>query len=140
MVLGLVYKRISGGKMKTAAFFAVLLVGCSCSSEPAVKKTIEYPNVRQFLMHDTYEFSIVFVDDKNKAHIKTLNSCDLERKLSVYFDVLPDQKQYAKIEFSGQGRSETVISGEVHLYTYGRINGAGWDHGKHGSGQTIKLE
>ena len=76
------------------------------------------------------------VQEPGLAELK-MKTYDLNGTLSLLFsDVSPTNHMWAQIIYAKNGLKNLAI----HIHSPKDINGAGWDHGKLGRGQTQVLE
>lgn len=123
------------------ATMCLCFMGCAGCAER--ERLVQYSNVKQLLMHETNHYSLVITDENNGAEIIDLEGFHGQNTIKIYFDVPDHKDQWAKIDFYTPplgDDNEKVRQGEVHLHYNSKINGAGWDHGKFGKGQTVEVE
>ncbi len=133
--------------LKSALIFSILFAfivsGCSCFHEKPAQRVVVIKNVKRILMHEEEYYTIFFKDttDNSSQLLYMPISCSESRffvdvpqggeswvKFIVYY--YPDISEYKPL----------VSYCEFHIKRAQEINGAGWDHGKFGSGQTTVIE
>lgn len=80
-------------------------------------------------MHEPRSYSILVRNNDNKE-IESV-SWDYWHTIHIVDDVLSTQKIWAEVD------DKQVY---IHIHSAQEINGAGWNHGKGGQGETIGVE
>jgi hypothetical protein len=143
-----------------AIFFVILCAVTSCllvscgeqpnlSAEDRAKdpNSLKVVNISRIFMHENNMFSFL-VPGKHDGNyvLKTYNSLvrggtkdgdenmrRIQSGVVFRFDVLPDKPMW--VEVSSDGWLEVV-----HAHSPASIEGAGWNRGKNGAGQTVVVE
>ncbi len=108
-----------------------------------MEKTYEkevIPNIEAILVHESERYSVL----QKQGHVGHIIALDWQIRSSTFVYDVPDEKQcWAEIITTECGNG--VRSGEwiknvvFHLHNTSEIQGAGWNHGKFGSGSTVIL-
>lgn len=118
-------------------FLLVLLLLCVGCTEPVTTKRIDH--IERILMHNSGSYT-VFSKDPNTSKLREdfVKYC----KVDLIADLDKDKECYGTITYQPRNEwAETnYISAEFHIHSAKEINGAGWDHGKFGKGQTAEVE
>lgn len=106
-------------------------------------------NVQRVLMHEegNYDF-LIFGQDS-----VSLQEIQINGSKTLYADVPPDKNIWLDLHYKVYSPAEEkqlkanpklgfshCLGVEIHLHSAKDINGAGWDHGKSGKGQTNVIE
>ena len=131
--------------MKKALWFVTLtlLVGCNCSNSEYTEMPDEkIGGVVRIFMHEPSRYSVM-VQDPNSSELKTAefnlyNFC----RAKIIADVPKDEKRWISLKSKKHNVSKRTYytSFELHIHSAEDINGAGWSHGKFGSGTTTVIE
>lgn len=122
-----------------AAIFAIPGCDCGNSTPPKSPKIDIYRNVDRVFMHEPGQYTFLVSDDTKRLWLIT------PRTTSGYFlifaDVSANEPMWAKVTYDEtkdfyEGRTEV----EIHIHSAKEIDGAGWDFGKQGKGQTVPVE
>ena len=115
-----------------------VLSSCNQQQQP-VKHQVRLDNVVRVLMHQPGEYSIITkgigADSADlpmqyiRSHHTSLRQ-DVASKKSMWVEYFPPAGE----------PSYAMDSLVIHLHSAEEINGAGWNHGKFGSGQTVVIE
>ncbi|MFA6963092.1 MAG: hypothetical protein WC227_00015 [Patescibacteria group bacterium] len=97
---------------------------------------LRYDNVVRVLMHEPNYFSLYTEQTDSKIlGYQEFSDCSFTE---IIADVPPGEKMWAlKTEIKG---TPTKWLLQIHIHSPKDINGAGWDHGKYGRGQTVPIE
>jgi len=107
--------------------------------KPLVTTTVK--NIERVLMHEPGEYTFFYTNPQDPKELLSFRVESI-RKLKIFQDVSSEEKSWLTIvsrggcEYSCYG----VESLEIHLHFAEEINGAGWNHGKFGRGQTTVIE
>ena len=120
----------------------LILTGCTSGPKPpAEERKIE--NVVRVLMHQPKDYTI-FSEPKNldgPLDEERLRNCS---KVHIFLDVPADKPMFALVTLDYWDGIEEwkpyPAKLELHLHSATDINGAGWNHGKHGSGTTTVVQ
>ena len=120
-----------------------LLIGCNCSNSAYTKMPDEkIENVVRIFMHEPSRYSIM-IQDPNSSELKTMqfnlyNFC----RAKIVADVPKNEKMwiFLKSKKHNVNKDTYYTSFELHVRSAEDINGAGWNHGKFGSGTTTVIE
>ncbi|MBI4458224.1 hypothetical protein HY633_04635 [Candidatus Uhrbacteria bacterium] len=123
------------------------LLGCAQEAE-CKQSTRRIDNIARVFMHQpkSYSFLIHFVDSDDGYPIFNVVRFEDGKKFSHYLsivfvaDVAPENPMWAREEFVGVAGENCIYSAEIHIHSPADISGAGWNHGKSGSGQTNVVE
>lgn len=122
---------------------ALLIIGIvnGCSRQELPDKKID--RVARILMHEPDRYTFLYrVPDSKELESMTI---DHIINLSIIEDVPTNNEMWVNIKrhSGGGGRTRdevTIDSVEIHIHGANDINGAGWNHGKFGRGQTTVVE
>ncbi len=117
--------------------FCIFLLGISgCGSEshlPLEDRRID--NIQRILMHDSYEYTF-FIQKDNELTSETFQFRGLPKFI---IDISAGEPMYV-IYKPYPNWDHVITNARIHIHSPQDINGAGWNHGKFGKGQTIPLE
>ena len=119
--------------MKRQIMFIALFI-CfftACSSE---KTPVTVENVKRVFMHKESHYSFLYAIPNNPNELQRLTLRELAQ-VKIVTDVSPEKDIWLKYTKFG-----SYYNMELHLHSAEDINGAGWSHGKFGSGQTVVIE
>lgn len=132
-------------KMKKLIGLLLILMctGCSSRTEQVVTLNID----SRILMHerDNYTFFVHFESTQEVGQLNIRSDQNSTKILTDLKEGEPDRIQYKcrcdhhipeKFSVWSTGAESLVI----HLHSLTEVNGAGWNHGKFGSGQTTVIE
>lgn len=111
---------------------ALIVSGCETPSDEKIE------NVIRVFMHEPNKFSFM-IQTQESSEIRMIT---LEGKAEFIADALETEKMWviARGRQVHYGGYVSVNRLEIHIHSPKDINGAGWDHGKFGSGQTQVIE
>ena len=89
---------------------------------------VQYTNLDAIYMHEPTRYSFIYTID-SESKIKTISG----KKVTFFTDVPTNKKPWIQ-------QSQWDYSMAIHLHSIDELNTAGWDHGKLGSGQTIRID
>lgn len=115
--------------------FLSLVVGCG----GGVVTTTKHYFIKRVFLHDARHVSF-FIQEKGNPEIQhTHIYCDYRNEPKFVADVPEGEDMWAEqtVSQSGGGYSTSVV---VHIHDVSDVEGAGWNHGKHGSGMTQVIE
>ena len=107
----------------------VLFTGCN---NIHTDKKIE--NVQAVFYHEPG--NTLLVNGKG-AELKTITFRDAE--ITLFKDVPQGSTVWARVQRDGDDFNGIDERVEIHIHSVDDINGAGWNHGKFGSGTTTKI-
>jgi len=132
-------------KIQTLFFtllFICLAVACQPSESPKqnslVTNTVK--NVQRVLMHEPGDYTFFYTNPKAQNELLPLRIPSVI-KVNFFQDVPAEENSW--LTFTSYGECLNICHAgllELHLHSAQEINGAGWNHGKFGSGQTIVVE
>ena len=105
------------------------IVGCSQAGHRI--HDIKREHIVRVFMHEPGDYSVL-VNNNGELVSKTF-AC----KIRLIRDVPYDEPMYYEGE---RNRDGYFLRVEIHVHSEKDINGAGWNHGKFGSGQTVEVE
>lgn len=118
---------------------AILLSVISCSSQPEQLNTKVYTGIDRVFMHSVFHWS--FIQDD---YPRPIDFHVAKETLNILKDVAPQDKCWIKVKVSENFDINDnycwAYALEIHLHSVKDINGAGWDLGKSGQGQTQVIE
>lgn len=93
--------------------------------------------VEQVMEHSPGSYSIKYLAENNE-----LKEINLFRNVTIFVDVPEGQAMFALLHRgkTPSGDTRYIDRNEIHIHSAREINGAGWDFGKQGSGQTVVIE
>lgn len=139
-------------KLFLAVTLPFFVAGCGQDQEePLVFRTVL---VDRILMHERGHFTFLVQHEEGRVgQLEIQTSC---RMAVIASDVPPGHRMWVSYTctngYGGETTCKTVppifsswiVSGAwtlyIHAHTIKEIDGAGWNHGKHGSGQTVIVE
>ena len=109
--------------------------------------------VQRILMHEPKRYTFL-VKQPNSDTLASLSSGDLwgggrmPRQFIFIADVPGDKEMWLNLKYVVASKQEEgerkaikkYDTMEIHVHTAKDVNGAGWDHGKYGQGQTTTIE
>jgi hypothetical protein len=112
----------------------LLLSGC----EKKYLRTDKYPKVERIFMHRTGDYSwMVLKGLKLESIHPDFNGVN---KADVFPDVEPGAPMWVEDEIWNNGCGVEVHQVRIHVHSAKEIEGAGWNAGKGGRGQTNVIE
>lgn len=129
----------------------VLVLGfCGCD-DPIRTEEERINNVVRVLMHERSKYTIVYESEDKELKMITVDSHYSENHnwdnwIKIASDVSVTERMWAKITWNvyrgNGGRRECKLAEyvEIHIHSAEDLNGAGWNHGKHGSGTTTVVK
>jgi len=124
-------------KNQFAFFVCCLFLITSCQYH----KKIEQLEVDAIYWHEKQKYSAAIIID-NQIILKNITyGCGWNNPVKIYHDVPQNKKSWYKCEWlynKSMGRKNTQC--EIHIHGLNSIKTAGWDHGKFGSGLTIRID
>lgn len=118
--------------------FGTLLFGsvmCSCTKQEDFTMTT-YRGVERILMHEPHRYSF-FIEGQTRVLTVNVISRD---EVYVKPDVAPGEKCWIEVGAPWVQNECQRIKLVIHLHSFKEINGAGWNHGKFGHGETVVIE
>lgn len=123
--------------MKNIIAILVLFMFCGCNGKFIEK--YDKLEVEAVFMHRPGDYS--FLVQKGNNRLEEFKIYAWNANPVLYKDVPNDEKCWVAYEiWDVPFRGNEVKKYEIHLHSPNDINGAGWNFGKGGFGQTIKLE
>jgi hypothetical protein len=111
------------------------LPGCWTQKDFSVER---YRNVERILMHEPNKYSFIFKYDEAKEYsLVTVNVWGVPK---IIPDVTNGEKCWVEVGAPWVQNESFRISLTIHVHSAADINGAGWNHGKFGRGQTTVVE
>ena len=109
---------------------ALALTACSDPLPPDRK--VEH--VRRVFMHDPEQYSVMVVGDTAEMKLLYLGRCSAK----FVTDVPKDSDMWLFMHWTPPSSTSGINSCDVvfHIHATEDVNGAGWNHGKFGSGMT----
>ena len=101
-----------------------LSVGCREHSEKIVG------NIQAIFYHEKGSYTLVTNGERSQLVMTTFYGA----KVTIFRDIPQNRDPWALVQ--KDGGEERV---EIHIRSIDDINGAGWNHGKFGSGTTVKI-
>lgn len=97
-------------------------------------------NVQQVFMHEPGRYSVLIGDNKQST-VQRLGDYLAATKTVFLYDVPADKNPWVEILVT-EVLDERALRQEItfHLKPAQKLQGAGWDHGKGGHGQTIPIK
>lgn len=115
----------------------VIFAGCAQEKIPDEKIT----NVARIFMHEPHRFSVFIQSPQSQEVIVRELKCHREDGVKFFTDVAPTENAWILLQFRNVGRFGWDITNIVmHIHNVQEMEGAGWDHGKHGRGQTQVIQ
>ena len=106
---------------------------------PKMEYRVVKRSIVRVMMHEPERYSVL-VQEKDKS-LKTLTY----RGCQLIADVPKDEPMWLEVEMN-KAKEEITDEGyhykwaKIHIHSADQLNGAGWDHGKGGRGQTEVVE
>ena len=125
--------------MRIIGSLLLFLVVSGCGYKSGEEKTIQ--NVVRVFMHEYKHYS-VFVREPGTSELKqiTLNP-EIRGTVRIFADVPEGQNMWVYTHsFSGGIDIEVGVDIDIHVHSEKNIEGAVWDHGKLGRGNTHIIE
>jgi len=128
--------------MKTATILALsiaitFLSGCSETESAKI-----YGDIQAVWFHEGNNYSFTIIQDGKLVNIGPRSFENA--KSEVIADVKEGEPLWAKVThnalFGDDNNKHRGTLYEIHVHSIKDINGAGWDHGKFGSGSTSVVE
>lgn len=131
---------------KIILIIIIFLIGCNSNQNNDLKNTTidsngysihTYNNIDKIFIHTPQYISFFVQENEQLKHIEVQGSPIL------WFNDVPDDKEiYCTVIRRYEWPLWVIERIEVHCHSTSDINGAGWNHGKFGSGvvQEISLE
>ena len=95
--------------------------------------------VQRVLMHEI-DFYTFLIREPNSTKLKSLSlSYHDDKSFVLISDVAPDKDMWLNLKCRVDP-TDKCFEIEIHLHSAKDINGAGWNHGKFGKGQTDVVE
>jgi hypothetical protein len=93
-------------------------------------------DVERIFMHEPEIYSF-FIRERGTVELKTLRVRVLNpERLKIFTDVQPGESCWINL---GDTWNSHALSLDIHIDAPTRVEGAGWNHGKFGKGQTIPI-
>ena len=113
------------------------------ADERKMKDEIIVKNVKRVFMHDPGRYSVL-VQDPGSLEYKPLNvpgwgSASNCHSIRIFGDVPESDSIWLRFHYIGEA-GDLQRELEIHIRSEKDIEGGGWDHGKHGRGQTNILQ
>lgn len=120
------------------ALFVLLILGCSTSrTEP-----VRIDNVSRVMMHERGRYTLMVEEPDGRISLRSFGGSPCFYPETVLFHDVPEGDPmwatYRTVSRSCENPCEELT--ELHVHSAEDINGAGWNHGKFGSGQTTVVE
>lgn len=109
------------------------------ASIPKMEYHVVRRNIVKVMMHEPERYSVLVQDTDKSLKTLTYRGCKL------IADVPKNESMWLEIEMN-KAKEEVTDEGyhykwaKIHIHSADQLNGAGWDHGKHGRGQTEVVE
>lgn len=116
--------------------FVLIMVGCD-GCEKKLLGTTKYPKVERVFMHQTNDYSFMILKE---GKLESIHHYCVD-KFDIFPDVEPGAPMWAEVDdwsCAGGGNTHRII--RIHVHSAKDVEGAGWNHGKRGSGQTNAVE
>lgn len=127
-------------------FYILCILGClilNINSSQANDGRTKRNCVRVF-MHSPGDYSVMVQEGDELVVVHLKDGSPYGVKPKIFKDVSKNKKMYYKVDIippSFWGASYTTYSNiEIHVHSEKDINGAGWNRGKFGRGQTEVIE
>ncbi len=134
---------------------AILAVGCRCDSRPLKITTMP---VERIMMHESGHFTFLVPKEggkKAQLEIRASYTYDTANGVTIVSDV--PEGQQMRVEFTCKCGDKEVTCKDIpkdfnnwriggayrltiHTHSVSDFDGGGWNHGKHGAGQTTVLQ
>ncbi len=122
--------------IRIMALALALAAGCTKYSDP-----YRVENVTRVLMHEPSRYTLLTALPDGRIEQHTYGGYGLCYKPpDLYHDVPPDKPIWAELREANDGCTPCTYVASIHLHSVEEINGAGWNHGKFGNGQTTVVE
>lgn len=119
-------------------FLVVMIPACSQLPPPEVE-TLQ--GITRIMMHSPNKYTFFARRDSQPEQLMHIFTVQTTSGISIFDDVHPEEMCWIRFLRYDMGANRHYLNKlEIHLHSVKEINGAGWDHGKHGSGQTTVLE
>jgi len=127
-------------------FIALLSIYLAVACQPREEQeqislvTTTVKNVERVLMHEPENYTFFYTNPKAPNELLPLR-IPAVIKVNFFQDVPAEENSW--LTFTSYGECLSICHAgllELHLHSAQEINGAGWDHGKFGRGQTIVVE
>lgn len=115
------------------SYTMVMLSGCAKQMDFTVTT---YQGVERVMMHESDRWSFFAEGCDRPIEVRLYSLKDLHIKR----DVAPNEKCWIEVGPPWVHNECLRLSLVIHLHSFKEINGAGWDHGKFGRGETTVLE
>ena len=130
----------------------IFCYGCEDKREQEhYKVTHRIKNVVRVFMHEPDVYTVYYQKPgSDKIEKEYINSLGTD-KVAIIADVAPDEMMH--VEFACEhlvpcenrkGCNKKLCvnmkKAKIHIHSVDDINGAGWNHGRHGRGQTVVIE
>ena len=129
-------KRTSMLTVLVSLIFLVPFLGCDQPSQPRSPEEMSVTDIVRVFMHtETYYSALRDVGTPvlEKWRFST-GHADLIR---IMTNAKPNESMWIYYKKNSHYTYQTV---DIHIHTPSEIEGGGWNHGKHGSGQTNVIE
>lgn len=121
--------------------FCLAVAGC-CGNQPTDRKG-KVENIQRVFMHEPGDYTVMWLDKDKQLQTRRFNG--YRSNVILKADVSSGEPMWA--EWRGWGspnhpNEDRYVSYErvvIHVHNAESINGAGWNHGKHGRGQTQEV-
>lgn len=112
---------------------AIMLTVSACCDQNNTPKIVKYPHVERVFMHDPGQYSFLYKDEVSgqlyPISKNTFGGSEYRAKYHLIPDVKKEDFCWAEVDMSNY-----VIT--IHIHDVSEVSGAGWNHGKFGSGST----
>ncbi len=114
-------------------YAGIFLAGCSSRQDPDEMVT----GVVRVFMHSPMQYSVMITNfqDDREVRLRTFDYCPVK----FFADVPRDELMWVLVR-KASNTSSYPYSLEFHIHSPKDVEGAGWNHGKGGQGQTIVIE
>jgi hypothetical protein len=114
--------------------FISIIVVISCTEQTQIKYHVPKTKIVAVYMHEAGFYSVA-VKNNNFIKIETL---PYGPPIIIKTDVEKDNEWYS-CNYISSFFGPIEGNCEIHISNINSINGAGWDHGKHGRGNTVRI-